>query len=44
MNMVFFDLLDNYVVIYLDDLLISRKIVEEHWKALDTMFAHLARH
>ena len=42
--MVFFDLLDTCVVIYLDDLLIFSKMVEEHQKALDTMFAHLAKH
>ena len=43
-NTVFFDLLDTCEVIYLDDLLILKKIVEEHWRALDTVFARLAKH
>ena len=44
MNTVFFDLLDSCVVIYLDDLLVFSKTVEEHRKALDTVFARLAKH
>ena len=44
MNIVFFDVLDICVMIYLDDLLIFSKMVEEHPKALDTVFAHLAKH
>ena len=44
MNTDFFDLLDTCVVIYLDDLLIFNKMVEKNWKALDTVFAHLAKH
>ena len=42
--MVFFNLLDRCVVVYLDDLLIFSSIVEEYWKALDTVFACLAKH
>ena len=44
MNTVFFYLLDTCVVIYLDDLIIFSKIIEEHGKALDTVFAHLAKY
>ena len=44
MDTVFFYLLDTWVVIYLDDLLILCKMVEEHRKALDTVFALLAKH
>ena len=44
MNMVFFDLLDTCVVIYLDDLLIFSKTVVEYKTALDTVFSHLAAH
>ena len=44
MNMVFFDLSGTCVVIYLDELLIFSKIVEEHKKVLDTAFACLAKH
>ena len=44
MNMAFFDPLDNFSVVYLDDLLIFGKIIKEHKKALDTMFARLANH
>ena len=42
--MVFFDLLDIYIVIYLDDLFVFSKIVGEKQKALNTVFAHLAKH
>ena len=44
MNIVFFDLSDTCVVIYLDNLLIYSKIVEEYKEALNTVFAHLAKH
>ena len=44
MNTVFFNLLNNCVAIYLDDLLIFNKTVEEHQKALDTVFVRLAKH
>ena len=44
MNIVFFDLLDIFLVIYFYDVLNFSKIVEEYKKALDTVFAHLAKH
>ena len=44
MNHVFFDLLDDCVVIYLDDLLIFSKSVEAHKAALHRVFARLAKH
>ena len=44
MNIVFFDLLETCVLIYLDDLLVFSKIVEEYRKALDIVFACLARY
>ena len=44
MNTVFIDLLDTSLVIYLDDLLIFIKTVNEYKKALDTMLACLAKH
>ena len=39
-NIVFFDFLDKFVVIYLDDLLVFSNIVEEHHKALGTVFSY----
>ncbi len=41
MNRVFFDLLDEGVLCYLDDLLIYSKTVEEHKQILDKVFALL---
>ena len=41
MNRVFFDLLDEGVLCYLDDLLIYSKTVNEHKKLLDKVFALL---
>ena len=41
MSIVFFDLLYTYVVVYLDELLISSQIVEVYWKAFDTVFVCL---
>jgi hypothetical protein len=41
MNRVFFDLLDNGVLCYLDDLLIYSKSVEEHKVLLDKVFSLL---
>jgi hypothetical protein len=38
MNVLFFDLLDQGVVIYLDDVLIYSKTVEEHKLMLDRVF------
>lgn len=44
MNEVFFELLDQGVVCYLDDLLIYSKSVAEHQALLDKVFALLAKH
>ena len=41
MNRVFFDLLDNGVLVYLDDILIYSKTVEEHKLLLQKVFALL---
>ena len=41
MNRVFFDLLDEGVLCYLDDLLIYSKTVKEHKILLDKVFAIL---
>ena len=38
MNRVFFDLLDKGVLIYLDDILVYSKTVEEHLVLLDQVF------
>jgi hypothetical protein len=38
MNHVFFDLLDNGVLCYLDDLLIYSRTIEEHKVLLDKVF------
>ena len=43
MNQVFFDLLDQGVVCYLDDLLIYSRSVEEHQVLLDKVFALLSK-
>ncbi len=43
MNQVFFDLLDEGVVCYLDDLLIYTKTVDQHKKLLDKVFALLSK-
>lgn len=43
MNRVFFELLDNGVLCYLDDLLIYSKSVEEHKQLLDKVFSILQR-
>ena len=44
MNNVFFDLLDEGVLCYLDDLLIYTKDVESHKVLLDKVFRLLAKH
>ena len=44
MNRVFFELLDKGVLIYLDDILVYSKTVEEHKKLLDHVFALLDRY
>ena len=41
MNRVFFELLDNGVLCYLDDLLIYSRTVEEHKVLLDKVFSIL---
>lgn len=41
MNLVFWDLLDDCVLIYLDDILIFSKSVEAHRTALRKVFARL---
>ncbi len=38
MNTIFFDLLDKGVLVYLDDVLIYTKTVEEHVELLDRVF------
>lgn len=44
MNRVFFELLDEGVLCYLDDLLIYSKSVEQHKVVLDKVFAILAKY
>ncbi len=44
MNSIFFDLLDHGVLVYLDDVLIYSKTVEEHIQLLDKVFSLLERH
>ena len=39
MNHVFFDLLDDCVIVYLDDILIFSKTKEEHLTALNKVFS-----
>ena len=39
MNNIFFDLLDKGVLVYLDDVLVYSKTVEEHVRLLDEVFA-----
>ena len=42
MNHVFFDLLDDCVIVYLDDILIFSRTKEEHLTALNKVFSRLA--
>ena len=44
MNQVFFDLLDDCVVVYLDDILIFSRDEVSHRKALHAVFERLAQH
>lgn len=44
MNSVFFELLDNGVLCYLDDILVYSRTVDEHLAILDKVFALLAKH
>ena len=41
MNNVFFDLLDDFVVVYLDDILIFSKTYEDHIRHVNTIFKRL---
>jgi hypothetical protein len=42
MNRIFFDLLDNGVLCYLDDLLVYSRTIEEHYVLLDKVFSLLS--
>ena len=42
MNRIFFDLLDNGVLCYLDDLLVYSRTIEEHHALLDKVFSLLS--
>jgi Reverse transcriptase (RNA-dependent DNA polymerase) len=44
MNTIFFEMLDLGVLVYLDDVLIYSKTVEEHILLLDQVFALLQKH
>ena len=41
MNTIFFEMLDKGVLIYLDDILVYSKTIEEHKKLLDAYFITL---
>ena len=38
MNNIFFELLDKGVLVYLDDILVYSKTIEEHVRLLDQVF------
>ena len=42
-NHVFFDLLHDCVIVYLDDILIFNRTKEEHFTALNKVFNYLAK-
>ena len=44
MNTIFFELLDRGILIYLDDILIYSKTIEEHKKLLREVFKILKKH
>ena len=44
MNTIFFDLLDQGVLCYLDDLLLYSRTIEEHKELLDKVFATLQKY
>ena len=44
MNDIFHDLLDKYVTIYLDDILIYSNSPAEHWNHVCKVFCHLQQH
>ena len=41
MNTIFFEMLDKGVLIYLDDILVYSKTIDEHKKLLDRVFCYL---
>ena len=41
---VFFEMLDDVVIVYLDNILIYSKDVESHERALHAVFERLAKH
>ena len=41
MNTIFFEMLDKGVLIYLDDILVYSKTIDEHKKLLDHVFYYL---
>ena len=43
MNHVFFDLLDDCVIVYLEDILIFSRTKEEHFTALNKVFSRLTK-
>ena len=44
MNHVFFDLLDKGVLVYLDDVLLYSRMMEEHRELLEAVFQKLSEH
>lgn len=44
MNQVFFELLDNGVIVYLDDILIYSRDIESHKLLLDKVFSLMQQH
>ena len=43
MNHIFFDLLDDCMIVYLDDILIFSRTKEEHLTALNKVFSRFAK-
>ena len=44
MNLVLYDLIDVCCVVYLDDILIYSRSIEEHWQHLRSVFSRLAQY
>src|SRR5215470_3867541 len=44
MNDIFHDLLDDYVIVYIDDILIYSKIPEDYYRYLDEVLKRLQQH
>jgi hypothetical protein len=44
MNLVLYDLIDVCCVVYLDDILIYSRSIEEHWQHLRAVFSRLAQY